>query len=110
VWFIRFCIPPKNLGVPGSSRGTLEHNRADLTELTKILCIFNQKLKKNCWALGNKTRHVYPGSPIPDPYYIPFQIPGSKKHWIPDPGSATLYMCSRYKRYNETWQRLKLYV
>ncbi len=31
VWFIRFCIPPKNLGVPGSSRGTLEHNRADLT-------------------------------------------------------------------------------
>jgi hypothetical protein len=29
-----FCIPPKNLGVPGSSRGTLEHNRADLTVYT----------------------------------------------------------------------------
>jgi hypothetical protein len=26
-----FCIPPKNLGGPGSSRGTLEHIRADLT-------------------------------------------------------------------------------
>ena len=36
VWFIRFCIPPKNLGVPGSSRGTLEHNRADLTMLRKV--------------------------------------------------------------------------
>ena len=35
-WFIRFCIPPKNLGVPGSSRGTLEHNRADLTMLRKV--------------------------------------------------------------------------
>jgi hypothetical protein len=26
-----FCIPPKNLGDPGSSRGTLEHIRVDLT-------------------------------------------------------------------------------
>jgi hypothetical protein len=30
-WFIRFCIPPKNLGDPGSSRGTLERVRVDLT-------------------------------------------------------------------------------
>jgi hypothetical protein len=26
-----FFIPPKNLGDPGSSRGTLEHIRVDLT-------------------------------------------------------------------------------
>jgi hypothetical protein len=26
-----FSIPPKNLGDPGSSRGTLEHIRAGLT-------------------------------------------------------------------------------
>ena len=32
-WFIRFCIPPKNLGDPGSSRGTLERIRVDLTML-----------------------------------------------------------------------------
>jgi hypothetical protein len=30
VWFIRFCIPPKDLGDPGSSRGTLERVRVDL--------------------------------------------------------------------------------
>jgi hypothetical protein len=41
VWFIRFCIPPKNLGVPGSSRGTLEHNRADLT-LSFIIAQYSQ--------------------------------------------------------------------
>jgi hypothetical protein len=26
-----FCIPPKDLGDPGSSRGTLERIRVDLT-------------------------------------------------------------------------------
>jgi hypothetical protein len=26
-----FCVPPNNLGVPVSSWGTLEYNRADLT-------------------------------------------------------------------------------
>jgi hypothetical protein len=26
-----FCAPPNNLGVPVSSWGTLEYNRADLT-------------------------------------------------------------------------------
>ncbi len=31
VWFIHFCIPPKDLGDPGSSRGTLERVRVDLT-------------------------------------------------------------------------------
>ncbi len=30
-WFIRFCATPNNLGVPVSSWGTLEYNRADLT-------------------------------------------------------------------------------
>ena len=30
-WFIRFCIPTKDLGDPGSSRGTLELVRVDLT-------------------------------------------------------------------------------
>ena len=34
-WFIRFLYTTKNLGVPGSSRGTLERNRADLTMLRK---------------------------------------------------------------------------
>ncbi len=33
-WFIRFLYTTKNLGVPGSSRGTLECNRADLTIYT----------------------------------------------------------------------------
>ncbi len=30
-WFIRFFHTTKSLGVPGSSRGTLERNRVDLT-------------------------------------------------------------------------------
>ncbi len=30
-WFIRFLHTTKSLGVPGSSRGTLECNRVDLT-------------------------------------------------------------------------------
>ena len=30
-WFIRFLHTTKSLGVPGSSRGTLERNRVDLT-------------------------------------------------------------------------------
>ena len=34
-WFIRFLHTTKNLGVPGSSRGTLECNRVDLTMLRK---------------------------------------------------------------------------
>ncbi len=33
-WFIPFCIPPKDLGDPGSSRGTLERVRVDLTVYT----------------------------------------------------------------------------
>ena len=36
-WFIRFLYTTKNLGVPGSSRGTLERNRADLTMLRKVI-------------------------------------------------------------------------
>jgi hypothetical protein len=36
-----FFIPPKNLGDPGSSRGTLEHIRVDLTEYS--LCTPPQK-------------------------------------------------------------------
>jgi hypothetical protein len=35
-----FFIPPKNLGGPGSSRGTLEHIRADLTVCTYVHNIF----------------------------------------------------------------------
>jgi hypothetical protein len=31
-----FCVPPNNLGVPVSSRGTLEYNRVDLTLYSKI--------------------------------------------------------------------------
>jgi hypothetical protein len=30
-----FCVPPNNLGVPVSSRGTLEYNRVDLTVYTE---------------------------------------------------------------------------
>jgi hypothetical protein len=33
-----FFIPPKNLGDPGSSRGTLEHIRVDLTAYLIIFC------------------------------------------------------------------------
>jgi len=35
-WFIRFFHTTKSLGVPGSSRGTLERNRVDLTMLRKV--------------------------------------------------------------------------
>jgi hypothetical protein len=35
-WFIRFCVPPNNLGVPVSSRGTLEYNRVDLTVYSNV--------------------------------------------------------------------------
>jgi hypothetical protein len=31
-----FCIPPKDLGDPGSSRGTLERVRVDLTVYIKV--------------------------------------------------------------------------
>jgi hypothetical protein len=38
-----FCVPPNNLGVPVSSRGTLEYNRVDLTIYTsfkyRIFCV-----------------------------------------------------------------------
>ncbi len=36
-WFIRFLHTTKSLGVPGSSRGTLERIRVDLTNYTEDL-------------------------------------------------------------------------
>jgi hypothetical protein len=36
VWFIRFFHTTKDLGDPGSSRGTLERVRVDLTVLSNI--------------------------------------------------------------------------
>jgi hypothetical protein len=39
-----FSIPPKNLGDPGSSRGTLERIRAGLTIDTKAKCRLFKKI------------------------------------------------------------------
>jgi hypothetical protein len=41
-----FCIPPKDLGDPGSSRGTLERVRVDLT-------VYSMRIL----SLGDKTLH-----------------------------------------------------
>jgi len=94
VWRIRsrirlFSIPDPNCLHPGSRIRTV--SIPDPGSSAKNLSILTTKKAKK-WFLSSIKYDPGCSSRIPDPDadFLPSRIPGSKRHPIPDPGSATL--------------------